>query len=253
MRTSVKAVVMWSAKSPMRRLDPGQIVQPPGHEGTERGPGDIDIGAVPVDEVHRHAVHQPLRITLEAEALLEHRRRDPRAVIVGVGPDLRAVAEKAVRPAEGEGGIGEQRGRQRLQRQRDPQLAQHIGLGGEVEIDLDGAGPRHHVEAQAADLRHVTAHDRVTTLRHPWHRLARHGRVKAERGEAERKRLGGGANGGEVGVELGACFVQRVHRRARQLQLAGRFERNRGALAQTQPDRVATIENRLPLGGKARQ
>jgi hypothetical protein len=43
-----------------------------------------------------------------------------------------------------EGRIGEQRGRHRLQRQRDAELLDHVGLGREIEVHLHRAGPVHH-------------------------------------------------------------------------------------------------------------
>ena len=61
---------------------------------------------------------------------------------------------------------GEQRGRDRLQRQRDAQLLDHVGLVLEVEVHLDGRGPVHHVEAVRADRRHVARHHAVALLRH---------------------------------------------------------------------------------------
>ena len=113
-RTSVKTVVMWSAKSPtVARSRPGR--QPPRHEVAERGAGNIDVAAIAVDEIHRHVVDQPFDIALEAEAGLEHDRGNAGPVVVGVGPDMRAVGQEAVRPALGEGRVGEQRGGQRLQ------------------------------------------------------------------------------------------------------------------------------------------
>ena len=93
----------------------------------------------------------------------------PARCVVGVAPDLRAEREKAVRLAFGERRIGEQRGRDRLQRQRHPHLLHHVGFGGEVVVGLHRAGAVHHVEAERADLRHVGGHDLVAALRHHRH------------------------------------------------------------------------------------
>ena len=90
----------------------------------------------------------------------------PERCVIGVAPDFRAEGEKAVRLALGEGRIREQRGRDRLQRERHAQLLDHVGFRREVEIGLHRAGPVHHVEAEIADLRHVLRHDAVAALRH---------------------------------------------------------------------------------------
>src|SRR3546814_12671540 len=49
----------------------GDLGQPAGHEVTEALAGDVDVGVVAVDEVHRH-VEQVVDIAFEAEAVLEH-------------------------------------------------------------------------------------------------------------------------------------------------------------------------------------
>jgi hypothetical protein len=97
------------------------------------------ILAVAIDEVHRHVEHV-VDVALEAEAVLEHEGQHAGAVRVGVGPDVRAVALEAVGLAFGERRVGEQRGGDRLQRQRHAELLHHVGFGGEVEIHLHGAG-----------------------------------------------------------------------------------------------------------------
>ena len=109
----------------------------------------------------------------------------PDAVRVGVGPDLAAVAEKARRLALDERRVGEQGGGDRLQRQADPELAHHVGLGREVEVHLHGAGAQHHVEAELADLGHVAAHDLVAALGHPGDVLAAPFRLEAHAQHAD--------------------------------------------------------------------
>src|SRR3546814_1781934 len=75
---------------------------------------------------------------------------------IGVRPDMAAVREIAVGLLLGEGRIREQRGRQRLQREPDAEFLRHIGFGRVIEIDLDRAGPKHHVEPQIAQDRKST-------------------------------------------------------------------------------------------------
>ena len=111
-------------------------------------PGDVDVAAVAVDEVHRHVEH-PVDVALEAEAVLEDegRRCRQRSGSVSVQmwlrndrkPDGLALAERRV---------GEQRRGDRLQREADAEHPHHRRLGIEVEIDLHGAGRLHHVEAE---------------------------------------------------------------------------------------------------------
>ena len=119
-------------------------------------PATSMIAVAALDEIHRH-VERVVDIALEAHAGLERERQHAGAVVVGVAPDFRAERQEAVRLAFGERRIGEQRGRDRLQRERDAQLLHHVGFGGEVEIGLHRAGAVHHVEAERADLRHVGA------------------------------------------------------------------------------------------------
>jgi hypothetical protein len=59
--------------------------------------------------------------------------------------------EEAVGLAFGEGRVGEQGGGERLQGQADPELSHHVGFRRIIEINLYGAGAKHHVEAEAAD------------------------------------------------------------------------------------------------------
>ena len=163
-RTSGKAVDRWSVQSVSGRLLAGQRRQLAGEEIAEALARGVDVSAVAEHEVHRHVEHV-VEVALVAEAVLEHERQHAGAVRVGVRPDVAAEAEEAVGLAFGERRIGEQRGRERLQRQADAELLRHVGFGRIVEIDLDGAGAQHHVEAEAADPRHVAQHDRRSG---PW-------------------------------------------------------------------------------------
>ena len=249
-----------------RRLGAGQVVQPPVHEVAEPAAGHVDVVAVSIDEIHRHVVHQPGGILLEAESILEHHRRDAGAVVVGVGPDKGAVGLEAVRPALGEGGVGEQCGGQRLQQQPAAQFAHHVGFGGVVEVHLYGTGAGHHVQAARPDQRHVAAHDGVAALRHPRQVLAPGQRMEAERGETDPQVLGDAAHLSEMGLHLGSGVVQRFDRSTRQFELAGGFQRDRraallqaddvvvvgdrGAVIAQQPGQQIADRARLAVGGK---
>ena len=129
-------------------------------------------------EIHRH-IQQVIHVALVAETVFEHEIQHAGAVGVGVGPDVRTVAQVAIRLAFGEWRIGKQRSGNRLQRQRDAELFHHVGFGGVIQIHLHGAGAGHHVQPQIADLGHVVAHDPIATLGHPRHVYARPFGLKA--------------------------------------------------------------------------
>ena len=155
------------------------------------------------------------------------------------------IGEEAVGPAFGEGRIGEQGGGERLQGEADAELARHVGFGGIIEIDLDGAGAEHHVEAEAADLRHVIEHDRVAALGHDRQLAAGLVGPHAEAEEAEAELLADRLALGEVAARLGAGLVEMLALRARQLELAGGLEADR-AVGAGQGDDVAALHHRLP-------
>src|SRR3546814_4712592 len=67
---------------------------------------------------------------------------------------------------------GEQRGRERLQRERNAEFLHHVGLARIVEVGLDRAGSQHHVEAETADARHVIEQDRKSTRLNSSHSCA---------------------------------------------------------------------------------
>ena len=91
----------------------------------------------------------------------------------------------AVGLAFGERRVGEERGRDRLERQSDAELLNHIGFAGIIEVHLDRARAKHHVESEVADLGHVVQHDRVAALGHHREVGARLVRPHAEPEEAE--------------------------------------------------------------------
>src|SRR6185369_4780569 len=80
--------------------------------------GDIDVTALAEHEIHWD-VERIIAITLIAEAILEHERQHAGSRGIGVLPDMAAEALEAVGLALGEGGIGEQRRRDRLQGEAD--------------------------------------------------------------------------------------------------------------------------------------
>ena len=237
-------MVRWSFQSVMVGHLARQRRQPAVEEIAKALAARVDVAAVAIDEVHRH-VERIVDVALEAHAVLEHERQHAAAIGIGVGPDVAAIAEEAVRPALGERRVGEHRRGQRLQRQADPELPHHVGLGGEVEIDLDGAAAQHHVEAEIALLGHVVAHDAIAALGHPGDVVAPPFGLEAEPEHADAERLGDRAHLVEMLVHLRAGLVQGLDRRARQLELAARLEGDAGA-ALLQGDRAVLLADGAP-------
>ncbi len=75
---------------------------PAGEEVAEGRSRDVEVGVAALDEIHRH-VKGVVDVALVAHALLEGEGQHAGTGIVRVAPDLRAVAEEAVRLAVGEG------------------------------------------------------------------------------------------------------------------------------------------------------
>ena len=213
-------------------------------EIAEALPRSIDVLAVAIDEVHRHIEHV-VGIALEAEAVLEHEGQHATTVGIGVGPDVAAVALEARLLALLERRVGEQRGGDGLQRQRDAELLHHVGFGVEVEIGLHRTGAQHHVDAELALLGHVLAHDLVAALGHPVHVGARPFRSEAETDEGgtdlARHRL-------DLVDMLGVLrrrLVQGLERRAGKLELAARLQGD-VRLAAQQRDRIVALGDGFP-------
>ena len=143
----------------------GQRLETAGEEILEIGASDIAIILAALDEIHRH-VEGIVDIALEAHAVLEDERQHAGAIVIGRAPDRGALRQVAVQAPVGERRIGEQGGREGLQRDRHPKLLDHVGFAGEIVVRLDGTGPEHHVEAAGADLGHVARHDGIAALRH---------------------------------------------------------------------------------------
>ncbi len=121
---------------------------------------------------------------------------------------MAAIAEVAGRFAFQEWRVGEQRGRDRLQRQRGAELLDHIPFAGKVQIDLHRAGAFHHVQAQRAHARHVLTHDAIALLGHPGNFLAFRARVESQAQESQAHRLGDGFHFGQMRVDFVAGLVQ---------------------------------------------
>jgi hypothetical protein len=162
-------------------------------------------------------------------------------------PDFGPRRQKAVQFAVGERRIGEQRGDHRLQRQTDAQLGDHVGLVGKIEVDLHGRGAKHHVEPARPHFRHVARHDAIAALRHGRGLGERPFRADAESEEADPERIGDAVGAPQIRVEFARDSVDARQRRAGELELAARFERNRrAALRVEQADELAVVLDAPP-------
>ncbi len=215
-----------------------------GHEVAETLARGIDILAVLVDKIHRH-IERMARIALKAHAVLEHKRQHAAAIGVGIGPDMAAETEEAVRLALGERRIGEQSRGERLQSQAGAEFLHHIGFGGEIEIHLHGTGAIHHVEAEIALLGHILGHDLVAPLGHHRDIGAAPFWLHAEAGHGDAHLLTHLAHLLEMGADLNTGLMDGFQRRARQFELPARFQRDRLVVEQ-QRDGLAILLHRLP-------
>ncbi|MNY04389.1 hypothetical protein D3C86_1370640 [compost metagenome] len=196
------------------RLPVGHFaLQHAGHKLAEGHMRAVVIFAVAHDEIHRH-IKRPFHIVLEAEVIFEGEGQHARAAIVGVAPDIAAPGEQTVRLAFGEGRRGKERGCQRLQLHGNTHLLAHVSFGGEIEINLNGAGAVHHVETLGPDLRHIARHDRVTRFRHMRCFVIAPQRAAADAKETNSHRLGHFAHGRQMLVGFLAGLMQVFERRA---------------------------------------
>ncbi len=233
---------------PVRQGGPlaGKLRQRAAQEIAEVRTGDVVVGLAPLDEIHRHG-QRVVDVALVTHAVLEDEREHAGARVVRVLPHRAAFGKVAVEPPVGEGRVGEQRGRERLQSDGDAQLLDHIGFAGKVVVRLHGTGAKHHVEAARADLGHVAFHDRIAALGHARNLGQRPFRAHPEVEEADAEALGQRPQRREMAVELGLRLVHRPQRRAGQFELPAWFERD-GAPAGIvgEADDVLAIEDRLP-------
>jgi hypothetical protein len=104
---------------------------------------------------------------LRREVVRERGRREARAVGVGVEPRGHAGRLVAGRPAFGEGRVGEHRRDDGREAVADREFFSEVFPAIVVEVDLHGAGARHHVPRARAAACEVRAHHLVTPLREP--------------------------------------------------------------------------------------
>ena len=227
-----------------RRQRAGQRRQLAGHEVAEALAAGVHVFVIAIREVHRH-VEQVIDIAFVTEAVVEHEVEHAGAVAVGIGPDVRTVGQITVGLAFGERRIGEQRGGDGLQRQRDAEFLHHVRFAAVIQIHLHGAGAGHHVQTEAADLGHVVAHDLVAALGHPRHFVATPFRLEAHAEEAEPEFVGDRLHFLQMAAHLGAGLVDVLQRCAREFELAGGFQRDRGVVLE-QGDGAVVLLHRLP-------
>ena len=130
----------------------------------------------------------------------------------------------------------------------EPHLLHHVGLGRVVEVGLHGGGREHHLERQRPVARQIRAHDPVARLRHHGHVGDAVERVDAEPEPGDVEALVRALHQREVRVELVAGLVDRAQRRAGELELPARLERDARAAFVRERDRLARLEHRRPAG-----
>ena len=84
------------------RLFAGKLRQAAIEKVAETFSGDVDVFLVADDEIHRH-VERVVSILLEAETGFEHEGQHAGTIVVGIAPDLAAIAQIAGVAAVGEG------------------------------------------------------------------------------------------------------------------------------------------------------
>ena len=89
----------------------------------------------------------------------------------------------------------------------------HVGLVREVEVHLHRASTQHHIKAERADLRHLTAHDPVAPFRHEANVFAPCNRMIAKAHHPNIERFGCSQHMPQVPSGLAAGLVNVVKRR----------------------------------------
>ena len=100
----------------------------------------------------------------------------------------------------------------------------HIGFAGIIEIDLNGAGAQHHVEAHAANARHVAQHDFITPLWHNRQLFPGFIRPKAKAQKGLSGLFANRFNLFQMPPRFGACLMQVFKRRTGQFKLPRRLQ-----------------------------
>ena len=215
------------------------------HEVAEALAQRVDILPVAIDEIHRH-IERVLHIAFKPHAVFKHKRQHTGARAIQIAPNARAPAFVTVRLAFEEGRVRKQRGGHRLQRQRDAEFLDHVGLVREVEVHLHGAGPVHHLFSVGADLVHIVGHQLVTPLGHHRHLFVRPLRRSAQTNEARADLVRDLVHFAQVFVHLVTGLVDVIQGRSRQLKLPTGFQRDVRAFA-LQADQVASLADLCPI------
>jgi hypothetical protein len=135
----------------------------------------------------------------------------------------------------------------------DAELLHHVRFARIVEVGLDGAGAQHHVEAHGADARHVPQHDGIAALGHDRQFFAGLVRPHAKAEETETGARADRLHLIEVAPGFGAGLVQVFQRRARQFELARRFEADGAVAARMAMTLPPSITGSQPNSGQRHQ
>ena len=132
-----------------------------------------------------------------------------------------------------------------MQRDADAEFLHHVRFALEIIVSLHGTGPLHHVEAQSADLLHVSAHHHVAALRHELDIGARRCRVEPGPQHADAKLGIDLLDLRQMRMHLVTGLVQCLQRCTGQLELPARLQRD-GTAALRQRDDILAFVNGLP-------
>ena len=209
-------------------------------------PRNVHVRAVSVHKVHRY-VHDVVAVLFKPEIVVENPRERARAIVVRVPPHVGAHGLIPGVRAVHERGVGEHRRRERLQREGRPELAHHVSLALEIQVDLNRARAKHHVVSASALLRHVRAHNLIPPFRHHRHLGHRPLRVKPDSQESvplfPRQRV----HGLDVPSHLLVRLRQVLQRRAREFKLSTRLERHALLVLRAPDDVIRFVYRRPPV------
>ncbi len=128
---------------------------------------------------------------------------------------MAAIAQEAIWFAFREGGIRKQGGGHWLQGQGYPHFFNHVGFRAEIQIDLNRAGPAHHIQAQIALFGHIGFHDFIAALGHPMNIIALPQGIKAQADRSRADFLTGGDNLIQMAMDFRTGLVDVFQGRAR--------------------------------------